>query len=400
MPEFSYRAKNMQGNMLSGVLEASSSEALETLLNERGYFLLESKINEQSLSLTSLTERVNKRDLAVFCRQLSVVLNSGITILEAVSILSEQVQKKTFKAALMTVRDDLQKGRLLSQAMGAFPSIFPEFLLNMVRIGEASGTLETVMEQMADYYENEDRISRKVKSAMTYPTILAVMLVGVVILLMVAVLPTFSGVLTDMGGQMPGITRVLMAISDFMVKNIIYIAVVMAGIVAFRYFYIRTENGRLRSDTFKITYSLFKNVNVKVVTARFARSLGILLKSGMNIINAFDLMAGLMGNREVERRFMKSAEEVQQGRGISVSLAKMNLFPPLLIHMVAVGEQTGELDQMLTRTSKFFDEEVDVAIQKLTAMIEPLMIIILAGVIAVVLLSIFLPMLEIMNNVQ
>ncbi|MCE5235382.1 MAG: type II secretion system F family protein [Clostridiaceae bacterium] len=400
MPEFSYKAKNMQGSAVNGVLEAASSEALEALLNERGYFLLESRINEQSLSLASFTERVNKRDLAVFCRQLSVVLNSGITILEAISILSEQVQKKTFRAALATVRDDLQKGRLLSQAMGAFPSIFPEFLLNMVRIGEASGTLETVMEQMADFYENEDRINRKVKSAMTYPAILSVMLVGVVILLMVAVLPTFSGVLNDMGGQMPGITRALMAISDFMTANIVYILIVIGLVIAFRYYYIRTENGRLRSDTFKITHSLFKNVNVKVVTARFARSLGILLKSGMNIINAFDLMAGLMGNRAVEQRFMKSAEEVEQGRGISESLAKMRLFPPLLIHMVAIGEQTGELDQMLTRTSRFFDDEVDVAIQKLTAMIEPIMIILLAGVIAVVLLSIFLPMLEIMNNVH
>lgn len=400
MPEFSYKAKNMQGNMLSGVLEAASGEALESLLNERGYFLLESRLNEQSLSLSGFTERVNKRDLAVFCRQLSVVLNSGITILEAVTILSAQVQKKSFRAALTTVRDDLQKGRLLSQAIGSFPSIFPEFLVNMVRIGEASGTLETVAERMAEYYENEDRINRKVKSAMTYPTILGVMLVGVVILLMVAVLPTFSGVLKDMGGQMPGITRALMAMSAFMSSNIVYIMAGIGGLIGFRYYYIRTENGRLRSDTFKITYSPFKNVNVKVVTARFARSLAILLKSGMNIINAFDLMAGLMGNRAVERRFLKSAEEVEQGRGISESLAKMELFPPLLLHMVAVGEQTGELDQMLDRTSGFFDDEVDAAIQKMTAMLEPLMIVILAGVIAVVLLSIFLPMLEIMNTIQ
>lgn len=400
MPEFAYKARNLSGTLIHGTMEAANEEALAALLGERGFFITESRMQEQALSLTSMFERVTKRDLAVFCRQLAVVINAGITIVEAVSMLAEQVEKKVFREALETVRDDLQRGRLLSQAMLSFPSMFPEFLTNMVRIGEASGTLDTVMDKMAAYYENEDKLNRKIKSAMTYPAILGCMTVGVVILLMVAVLPTFSGILSGMGGKMPGITVVLMAISNFMVHNIVYILLGIALIVAGRIWYVRTENGRLRSDTFKITHSPFKNINVKTVTARFAHSMSILLQSGMNIINAMGIMANLMGNRAVEARFRKATDEVQQGRGISESLEKMNIFPTLLLHMVSVGEQTGELDQMLERTSSFFDDEVDAAVTRMTTMIEPLMIVILAGVIAVILLSIFLPMLSIMNSVQ
>ena len=400
MPEFAYKARNLKGELLQGTMEAANSEALAALLNEKGYFVTESRVQEQALSLTGMFERVNKRDLAVFCRQLSVVLNSGITILEAVTMLAEQVEKKTFRTALETVRDDLQRGRLLSQAMLTFPSMFPEFLTNMVRIGEASGTLDTVMNKMAAYYENEDKLNRKIKSAMTYPAILACMTVGVVILLMVAVLPTFSGILGQLGGKMPGITVALMAISNFMVHNIVYILLAIVLIVVGRIWYIRTENGRLRSDTFKITHSLFKNIHIKTVTARFAHSMAILLQSGMNIINAMGIMSNLMGNRAVENRFHKATDEVQQGRGIADSLERMSLFPPLLLHMVSVGEKTGELDQMLERTSGFFDDEVDAAISRMTTLIEPLMIIILAVVIATILLSIFLPMLAIMNSVQ
>jgi type IV pilus assembly protein PilC len=269
----------------------------------------------------------------------------------------------------------------------------------MIRVGEASGTLDDIMDQMANYYESEDKINRKVKSAMTYPMILGIMTVGVVILLMVMVLPMFSGVLSEMGGEMPGITKVLMAISSFMTANILYIAFGIVFIVVGLTAYGRSDAGRLRFDALRLKIPVFKNITIKVITSRFARSMGILLKSGLNIINAMDIMSTLIGNRVVEARFNQSSEEVQQGRGISDSLEKLEIFPPLLIHMVAVGERTGELDQMLLRTSGFFDDEVESAIQKMTTMIEPAMIVVLAGVIGVILLSIFLPMLSIMNNV-
>ena len=400
MPEYTFKARSLSGEKWNGTLEADSAEALSHLLNDKGYFPLNIKEKEEGVSLSSVFDRVNKRDLAVFCRQLAVIINSGVTIIEAISILSEQMAKKSFQNVLKLVGEDVQKGRLLSQSLSAFPNVFPEFLRNMIRVGEASGTLDDIMDQMANYYENEDRINRKVKSAMTYPTILAVMTVGVVILLMVMVLPMFSGILSDMGAEMPGITKVLMSISYFMTKNIIYIVIVafilIAGITA----YGRTESGRLRFDNLRLHLPIFSNITVKVITSRFARSMGILLKSGINIINAMNIMSTLLGNRVVETKFAQSSDEVQQGRGISESLEKIGIFPPLLIHMVAVGERTGELDQLLMRTSGFFDEEVETAISKMTTMIEPLMIVVLAGVVGVILLSIFLPMLSIMSAVS
>ncbi|NLO47538.1 MAG: type II secretion system F family protein [Clostridiales bacterium] len=399
MAEYTFRARSLTGETWNGTTEADSAEALEYTLNEKGYFSLSIKQKADGVRLFSMLDKVNKRDLAVFCRQLAVIINSGVTIIEAIDILSKQMSKKIFRDALEAVGDDVQKGKLLSQAMSSFPTIFPEFLRNMIRVGEASGTLDDIMDQMANYYESEDKINRKVKSAMTYPMILGIMTVGVVILLMVMVLPMFSGVLSEMGGEMPGITKVLMSISSFMTANFLYIVFIIVFIIIGITAYGRSDSGRLRFDAIRLKVPVFKNITIKVITSRFARSMGILLKSGLNIINAMDIMSTLIGNRVVEARFVQSSEEVQQGRGISESLVKLEIFPPLLIHMVAVGERTGELDQMLLRTSGFFDDEAEAAISKMTTMIEPAMIVVLAGVIGVILLSIFLPMLSIMNNV-
>ena len=400
MAVYTFKARSLEGRLWKDTIEADSLEALEYTLNEKGYFVLSAREKKAPLSFLKPSDRVTKRDLAVFCRQLAVIINAGVSIVEAVDIVGRQMSKKSLSQALSAVWEDVQKGKLLSQAMAAFPSIFPEFLRNMIRVGEASGTLDTIMNRMADYYENEDKINRKVKTAMTYPMILAVMTVAVVVLLMVLVLPTFSGILTEMGGEMPGITMVLMAISDFMTRNIVVILLLAALVVLLLTAYGKTDSGRYRYDTLRLKLPMVSDLTVKVITSRFARSMAILLRSGLNIINALTIMSTLIGNRNVEEKFQQCLDEVRAGRGIAYSLERVGIFPPLLIHMVSVGEKTGELDEMLLRTSGFFDDEVEAAITKMTTMIEPLMIIILAAVIAVILLSIFLPMLEIMNAVS
>jgi len=397
---YTFRARNLEGKVWKDSIEADSIEALEYTLGEKGYFVVSAKEKKESFSLFRFGERVTKRDLAVFCRQLSVIINAGVTIIEAVDIVSKQIAKRSFAQALSAVWEDVQKGKLLSQAMAGFPQVFPEFLRNMVRVGEASGTLDTIMMQMADYYENEDRINRKVKTAMTYPAILGVLTVGVVILLMVVVLPMFSSILTEMGGNMPGITIALMAVSDFLRSNILVILLFLVLLIMALAAYGKTETGRFRYDTLRLKLPVVRTLTVKVITSRFARSMAILLRSGLNIINAMSIMSTLIGNRNVEERFMESLDDIRQGRGIAYSLERVGIFPPLLIHMVTVGERTGELDEMLLRTSGFFDDEVEAAITKMTTLIEPIMIIILAVIIAIILLSIFLPMLEIMNAVS
>lgn len=398
MPQFQYKARSLNGEMIRGVLEADSPDALEYILNQRGLFSVNVRLRQSAGILPDVTDKSTKRDLALFCRQLSVILHAGVPIIEAVTILARQTEKKSMSSVLEMVADDLQKGRQLSQSMANHPKIFPLFLQNMIQVGEASGTLDEIMDQLAEFYEKEDKVSRKVQNATFYPAILAALTIGVVVLMMIVVLPMFSDVLGGMGGQMPAITVVLMSVSGFITNNLIAILLVIAAlIVAFGY-YSSTDMGRLRIDSLKLSFPLTRGITIKATTSRFARSMGILLKSGMDILSAMNIMQSLVGNRAIESRLTNATEDIRQGRGIAESLQRLDVFPPMLIHMVSVGERTGELDQMFTRTTGFFDDEVDTAVTRLISLIEPVMIIILALIIAVILVSIFLPMLSIMNR--
>ncbi len=400
MANYSYKAKNLAGEYLEGVIEANSRDEIDYALRDKGYFVVDATRQGSEFTLGGLFGSVSVKDLAVFCRQFSVMINSGITIVESIGTLSEQVEKKKLKDALDVIHGDIQKGRLLSTSMELYPEIFPNFMRNMVKVGEASGSLDDILNRLADYYEHDAKIRRKIRTALTYPAILGVMTVGLVVLLMVKILPMFNDILNSTGGEMPLLTVVLMAMSDFMVNNalglIISIFLVVIGITYFK----KTESGTYWFDSIKLNLPVIKKSVIKVITARFARSLGILLKSGITIINAMDIIGDLIGNVVVEERFQSAKEEIKEGRGIAGPLKRLGLFPPLLIHMVTVGENTGELDEMLARTAGFFDEEVDEAIDKLTGMIEPVMIIIMAVVVGTIILSIMLPMISVLSSVQ
>jgi type IV pilus assembly protein PilC len=300
---------------------------------------------------------------------------------------------------LESVHDRLQRGSVLSEAMAAHGDVFEEFLLNMVRVGEASGTIDSVMLRLADYYERDNKIAQKVRSAMTYPIILALLTVAVIVLLMVKVLPMFSGILAQMGEDMPGITRGLIAVSEFFVNNLLFLIFLVVALFVFGRFFGRTELGRYWLDWFKLVIPGLKTVTVKVVTARFSRSMSILLKSGIPIVNAVDIMKNMIGNRVVERRFEACGEAIKEGRGIAGPVGELRFFPKLLVHMIAIGESSGELDEMLGRTAGFFDLEVEEAIDRMTVMIEPLLIIVLGAVVGVVIVSIMLPMIGIMTSI-
>jgi type IV pilus assembly protein PilC len=399
MPVYKYLAKNLKGETLDGEYDAVSHDALEQMLRSKGYFLVESRVKGKEFTFSGMYGKVTAKDIAVFCRQFAVILNSGITILEAVGILRDQATKKRVKEILDDVYNELQKGRLLSGAIMPYDDLFPEFMKNMIAVGEASGALDTILNQMADYYEHDYKIRRKIRSAMTYPVILGVLTVAVVILLMVAVLPMFSDMLSGMGGSLPGITVLLMSVSRFMADNILLMLSLAVILIILFTYYVRTDNGRLWFDGLKLKLPVIKNTVIKTVTARFARSMSILLKSGIPIVNAMQIMKNLMGNRAVEKKFSDATEEIQEGKGIAGPMRRLELFPPLLIHMVVVGENTGELDEMLGRTAGFFDEEVEEAIERAVSLIEPAMIIIMAVVVGVIILSVMLPMVSIMETV-
>lgn len=400
MPIYTFRAKSLSGEELSGTQEFVSIEVLKAKLTDQGFFLIDAQIKGKEYSFGEILKRVDMKDISLFCRQFSVILNAGIPIVEATALLRDQVEKKKFRDTLEDVHDQLQRGNLFSSTLQAHPKVFPEFMINMVEVGEASGTLDTIMISLAEFYEKENKLRRKIKAAMTYPIILLVLMVGVVTLLMVKVLPTFASILESMGGDLPALTKVLMGMSGFMVKNMGLISgVVILGGVGLS---ILSKNNEIRFwlDSLKLKIPVVKVTIVKVITARFARSMGILLNSGIPIIRSFEIMSDLLGNRVVAEKFVECRDEVMEGKGISSSIKKMGLFPPMLIHMIEVGEATGQLDQMLTRTAGFFDEEVEEAIEKLTAMIEPMMIVIMAVVVGTVVMAMMLPMVSIMQSVQ
>lgn len=401
MPTYVYKAKNLHNEEMAGEFIGNSLDELKGMLHEKGFFLVDHDESGTKVTFSAFGGKVKSKDISLFCRQFSVILQAGITIVEAVSILSEQVTNKKLKLVLSDIFEELQKGKILSTAMEMHKEVFPEFLRNMVHVGEASGSLDSVMNRMADYYEMDTKVKKKVKSALTYPIVLLVLTIGVVILMMVAVLPMFAGMLSQNGASMPGITKAVMGISDFFVNNLIIILVVLfVSIIGFSYYFKQTTKGRITLDGIKLKAPLVKKVTVKVITSRFARSMAILLKSGIPIVTVVDILGSLIGNRVVEEKFKACQSEINEGHGIAGPIKRLGIFPPLLINMIAVGENTGELDEMLTRTAGFFDEEVEDAIGKLTAAIQPIMIIILAGVIGVIILSIMLPMLSMMKSIK
>jgi len=390
----------MDGEIIKGELNAPNYEALEAMLLERGYFITRSRENVIREKLKAgLFSRVGAREMAVFCRQFSVLLNAGVTIIEAISLLKGQTESRKLDAVTDSVSGQLRRGVVLSDALSAHSDVFEEMFVSMVKVGEASGTMDAIMVRLADYYERDNRIRQKIKSAMTYPVILAVLTVAVIVLLIVKILPMFTEILGQMGEGMPWITAAMIGVSDFFVDNIILITLFVLALIVFIRYFAQSAIGRLWIDGLKLTLPGLKNVCVKIITARFARSMSILLKSGVPIINAVDIMKRIIGNRVAEQRFESCANAIKEGRGIAGPIGDTKLFPNLLVHMIAIGENSGELDEMLSRTAGFFDLEVEEAIERLTIMIEPLMIIVLGAVVGVIIVSVMLPMINIMTSI-
>jgi type IV pilus assembly protein PilC len=343
---------------------------------------------------------VPAKDLAIFCSQMAMVLRSDITIMEGVRILGEQTENRLLKDTLGEIYEGMEKGIPFSQSFERYKeSVFPEYLTNMVTLGETSGTIDSVFSQMADYYNNDNAIRNKVRAAVTYPAILTVLMLGIIILLVVKILPMFSDILNTMGGTMPLLTQTMMDLSSFIGRNLIGLIVVAAVIIAAAVFYARTVPGRRFFDQLKLSLPFFSQIFTRIITARFARCLAILIKSGVNLLSALEMMQALIGNVYVEERFRKVREEIYAGKDLVEGLRETHIFPPLFLRLVIIGQNVGFLDEMLFKAADIFDEEVQNALERMTTFIEPVMIIILSLIVGVILLSVMLPMISIMNTI-
>lgn len=398
--QFKYRAVTEAGQIIEGIHDAQDEREVISMLKGSNYMpiSIEQTINSGASTTLSFV-KIKKKDLAVFCRQFYTMLNSGVSIVKCLDILEKQTENKQMKKAIAGVFDNVQKGMTLSEAMKNNSKIYPPILINMVEAGEASGSLDTIMERMAVHYEKEFKIENKVKGAMVYPIVLAIVATAVVVFLMVAVMPTFVGMFESSGVELPGPTKALLAISHS-IRNLWYMYIIGIGafVLAMKY-YGRTETGGMVFDTMKLRVPIFKNTNIKLATSRFTRTLSTLLSSGIPLMQGIDIVARVVGNKYISRKLDSAKEEVRKGVPLSRTIKDAGVFPPMVDSMIKIGEESGDLDGILNKSADFYDEEVEVALQKMTEMMQPLMVVIMALIVGFIVISIALPMFDMVNTI-
>ncbi|MBF8982635.1 type II secretion system F family protein [Lutibacter sp. B2] len=402
MPIYKYKAISNTGEKLEGTYTAKAKDEVLSMIrqNQSMPISVEEVIEGKDVSTLNFFNKVKMKDIAIFCRQFYAMLNAGVTILNCLDILRLQTENKKLKKVVAESYEDVQKGLTFSESLKKHREIFPDLLINMVEAGEVSGTLDTIMERMAVHYEKENKITNKVKGAMIYPLILSIVSILVVVFLLTFVMPTFIGMFEGSGVELPLPTRILLTISGSITQYWYIIIVVLIVLIGGIKRYIGTDKGQFLIDHIKFRIPIVKGTTQKVITSRFTRTLSTLLSSGIPLIQSLDIVSRIVGNVIVEKGILNAIEEVRKGVDLATPIKKIGVFPPMVDSMIRIGEESGSLDDILDKTANFYDEEVEVAIQKMTTMIEPLMIVVMAVVIGAIVIAMMLPMFDMMNTIQ
>ncbi len=402
MALYKYRALTAYGKNIDGTYEADSENEVINLLKEAKNIPIEIVEDSKNKDIRELAifNKVKLKDISIFCRQFYTMLNAGVTIVNCLDILRVQTESKQLKKILIEVYDEIVVGSSFFEAMNKHEKDFPELLLSMIASGEMSGNLDEIMERMALHFENEDKINKKIKGAMIYPIILAFLSITVVNIMLIFVLPTFTEMFENSGSDLPLPTQVVMYISDFM-KNKWYMITAILGISAYAFIrYSKTTEGRYNVDKLKLKLPVIGPSMKKIATARFSRTLATLISSGVLLLDAIEIVGRVVGNKVIQSKLINVKEELERGSNLSEPIKEIEEFPPMLTHMVEIGEQSGSIDDILDKTADFYDSEVDAAIQAITALIEPIMIIIMAVVIGSIVIAMMLPMFEMVNTME
>lgn len=364
------------------------------------YLVRYKKIKEKKHStFFALSSKVKRIEVINFLRQFSVMVKASIPISDAINSLRKLKYTAQFKKVLHQVYYDIESGNLLSDAFSKHPKIFPVFFINMVAIGEVSGSLDKVLSNMADYYENDRKIKRKVKSSMFYPLFLLGLTFGVIIFINVFVLPKFDQTINELGGQLPKITKVVMSISKFITNYIFIIIPSLIIIIGLFIVFLKTNKGKNVKETILYYLPIISKVQKNLITSRFSKAFIILLESGMNIIDCLENLKKMLGNKVFSERFESTIDEVRKGKRIASAIEETSLFPTMLTEMINIGEQSGNIEEVLKSSSEYFDECVESSISKAVLTLEPIMIIFLGLVVVVVILAVLLPIISLMNSV-
>jgi len=397
MPTFAYVVKDKAGKTHNGTLETDSRNSLIEQLWKQEFVIISIEERQQGkISLLKVGQpKVKTVQLVVFSRQLATMVESGIPIVSALDVLSDQLEDRSFKQTLQRIRDDVEAGASLSEATGRHPRIFSDFFVNMLRAGESSGHLDEILDRVASYLEKVENLQRKVKASLFYPAFVSVLAFGITTFLVVVIVPKFKEIFTSLGGQLPMPTLILLGISDFMRKFLVIeiVGFFLLGVACKTY--VSTPAGRFWLDRLTLQAPIIGKLMQKVVIARFSRTLATLVKSGVPILSSLEIVAKTAGNKVVERAVIEARSSIKEGENIADPLARSKVFPPMVTRMISVGEKTGELEKMLTKIADFYENEVDAAVTALTSLIEPLVIAILGVVIGGIVVALFLPVFQI-----
>lgn len=401
MPLFKCTVLNTLGEKEVVYLEAVDDVVLKAELRQNKMHALKIKVvkEKKENEFLALSSKVKADEFTNFLRQFAVMVNAGIPISDCMNSLRSQRFSKPLRVVLQKIYYDIESGILLSEAFEKHPKVFPSFFVSMVAIGEASGSLDKVLLSMADYYENDRRIKKKAKSAMVYPTVLLVLVFAVLLFVMLFILPSFESTINELGGEVPTITRVMMSISHFIQNKIfIIIPVIVVVFIAIKLFF-KTKKGKYIRDYLLFRLPIVGKVQRNLITSRFAKAFAILLGSGMNLIDCLENLKKMLGNEVFSRKFNFTIEEVKRGRRLAPSIEATKLFPSILTEMINVGEETGNIEDVLVVTSSYFDELVESSISKAIASLEPVMIISIGGIVAIVILSVLVPIISLMGSI-
>jgi len=407
MATFTYKAVNKQGKAVNGTVEADGKTSASEKLTKQGYRPLLIKqqktgFDPNNIKIPGFTDKVKTKDMVIFTRQLSTMINAGVPLVRAMATLQQQTDNDYFKTILQSVSKEVEGGISLGDSLAKFPKVFSSIYVNMVRAGEAGGILDEILNKLATQQEKDSAIRKKLKSAMSYPAVLMVIMILAFFVLTLFVLPGIGNMIKDLAGedtQLPIYTRGMLWFSDFMVSYWwVLIGVIGATIVAFKR-WVKTEKGRFQFHQIILKIPIIKDVISKVAIARFARIFASLMSSGVPVVESINVTAAAIGNKVIEKELKDAAKEVVNGKQLSEPLANSKLFPPIVSQMLAIGEETGQTDTILIKVADFYEEEVDTVIDSLTAIIEPVMILIMGALVGLIAASVIGPISELTQNI-
>lgn len=394
MAVFNYKVVDKDGKNKKGTIEAPNRDGAEKKLKSDGYSIMSLTEQNNPFSGGLIKKKVKSRDLGVFCKQFSAVIKAGVTIISALELMGDQIENPTLKRAVMDAKTYVEKGGTLADALRVNSDVFPPIMINMVAAGELSGNLEVCLDRLVEHFEKDNAISSKIKGAMVYPIVVFIVMIIVVIVVMIAVIPNFTSMFEDMGTKLPLATRMMVAASNFIIHKwyilIIVVAAIVFGCKAFK----KSSVGEQFFSNIAIKAPVFGNLTIKSACSRFARTMSTLMASGISMIDAVEQVAKMMDNKIIRDGLMDAKTQVAKGIPLSKPLKDMEVLPPMLSAMTKIGEETGDIEEMLSKVADYYDEEVEAATNKLTAAMEPLIMVVLACIVGMIVAAVYGPIMS------